>query len=269
MIKNDFFHDGIKKATVLFGTLFNELRVKRYNSDGSELDDFLVPLEYGPREKALSRVENDPDLTRAYAVKLPRMSFELTGVSYDSSRKLSTVNSYVTRNDEDNKPVYRRQYQHVPYNLSFRLSIMAKSMDDAHKVVEQILPYFTPDWTLSANLLEDMPDRLFDIPIVLHTVDLSDTYEDDYTKRRMIIWTLDFTMKFMFFGPVSKAKVIKMAEVNFITDWTAETPIATVTVQPGLDANGNPTTVLNNSISYTQINETDNYDYIVTIEENK
>lgn len=269
MIRNTFFHDGVKKATVLFGTLFNEIQITRLNANNESIGTYVVPLEYGPREKALARVTEDPDLDRSYAVKLPRISFEITAMLYDGTRKIPTVTKFAGRyKTEDNKTINRSTYAAVPYNINFQLSIMTKSLDDGNKIIEQILPFFTPDWTLSANLIDDMPERLFDIPVVLNDISSTDDYAEDFKTRRTLTWTLNFTMKFMFFGPVSKAKVIKLAKANIITNWETTTPISSVTVQPGLTANGEPTTILGDSISYLDIEETDPYGYIVTIEDN-
>lgn len=266
-----FYHDLIRKYVVIFGTLFNDISIYRTDEDGDTQQTMKVPLSYGPREKFLARLEEDPDLQRPISIQLPRIAFELQGISYDANRKLTTTTTYSNRKASLNKQTeYNKIYVPVPYNLVFRLSVMAKTTADGTKIIEQILPYFTPDWTLSVKLVEEMDNMILDIPVVLDGVQEEDIYESDFTSRRVIVWNLDFTVKGYFFGPTHKAKIIKVAKVNFHTDFTTdEFPLSTVVVQPGLTANGTPTSNSAASVPVADINESDNYGYVVTFEDHK
>ena len=215
-------------------------------------------------QKLLAKLEQDPNLT-APAISLPRMSFEMVSMTYDGTRKLpSTLRNVRAKTTNDN--LFTTQYVPAPYNLDFELNIMAKYSEDATKIVEQILPYFKPDFTISVKLIDDF-DQYIDIPVILNSVGINDTYEGSFEERRAIIWTLNFTVKGYYFGPVSDKKIIKFATVNTYTSFTSNNVVEYVTVQPGLTANGEPTTVANNSIAYSDINFDDDWAYIVRIED--
>ena len=264
-----YYHGIIRKYIVAFGTLFNNLYINRVNSSNNVVQSFKVPLSYGPKEKYLSRAEGDPDLNRPFSMVLPRMAFELVNVSYDSERKLNTLNKTVAQNPNNPDQMYY-QYQPVPYNLGITLDIMTKNTDDATRIVEQILPYFAPQWTVTLNLIPDMALKV-DVPIILNTTSMQDTYEGDYINRRAIVWTLGFTMKAQLFGPIKKSGVIKQAATNFLTTFAdpIEDAIGTVPINervvitPGLLANGSPTTDPALTIDKSQIKATDNYDFII------
>ena len=263
-----YYHGTIRKYIVAFGTLFNNLYINRVNSSNNTVQSFKVPLSYGPKEKFLSRADGDPDLNRPFAMILPRMAFELITISYDSERKLNTLNKTVAQNPSNPDQLYY-QYQPVPYNLGITLDIMTKNTDDATRIVEQILPYFAPQWTVTMNLVPDLGLKV-DVPIVLNTTSLQDTYEGDYINRRAIVWSLGFTMKAQLFGPVKKSGVIKEAITNYYaSSLDFEEVIGTapvnerVTITPGLLANGSPTTDPALTIDKSLIKSTDNYDFIV------
>lgn len=264
-----FYHGLLEKYIAVFGSLFNDIYVPKFNEDGTLKQQSLVPCEWAPREKMLARVEGDPDLNRAFAVLLPRMTYEITGIKYDSDRKKSTVNVIrQKKTSETNKNYYESVWEPVPYNISFKLSIHGKEAEDCFKIAEQILPYFTPDWTISLFPLEDMPDNMIRVPIV-HEGEME--YDDDYigkpTDSRRVVVSLNFIMKTYFYGPVSKAKIIKIAKVNLYSNTVQENPDVTITIRPGLTANGEPTSNAEMSIPYFKISENDNYGYIVTKEE--
>jgi hypothetical protein len=191
------------------------------------------------------------------------MGFEITGISYAPDRKLQTTIPLYTNQNVNGNNVLKKIYQPVPYDIQFTLSIMAKQTEDGTRIVEQILPYFTPEWTISARLIADFAN-LTDIPIVINNVNIEDMYDSAFTQRRVLIYTIGFTMKAYLFGPTSKSKIIKISTVNAFAPMDANTALARVVTQPGLDANGNPTAVLADSIAYTSIDETDNFDYIIT-----
>lgn len=259
-----FYNETTRRYIATFGTLFNDISITRKNNAGSTVQTMKIPLNYAPMQKLLAKLEQDPNLT-APAISLPRMSFEMTSMVYDGTRKLpSTLRNVRAKTTNDN--LYSTQYVPAPYNLDFELNIMAKYSEDATKIVEQIIPYFTPNFTISVKLIDEF-DRYIDIPVILNSVAINDTYEGSFEERRAIIWTLTFTVKGYYFGPVSDKKIIKFATVNTYTSLTSNNVVEYVTVQPGLTANGEPTTDANNSIAYSDINFDDDWTYIVRIED--
>ena len=263
MFGHTFYHGLIKKYVTLFGTLFNDVYINvPDDADINEIRTIKVPISYGPREKVLARVTADPALNRMPAVVLPRMSFEMGNISYAPDRKLNTLGKRAAM-DTLSTDRLKYVYNPVPYDISFTLSIMVKNAEDGTRIVEQILPFFTPEWTTTVELLPDM-DITADIPLVLNTIDVQDDYEGDFDKRRAIIWTLGFTMKAYMYGPVRRGNIIKFANTNFYTDTTANVSVMSTDMRPGLTANGQPTTSNTNSVDVVYIDAQDNYGYIVT-----
>lgn len=211
MLGNTFSHDTIRKYVVLFGTLFNEIYLTREDEQGNKIETTKVPLSYAPKDKMLARVFGDPDIDRKVAITLPRMSFELVNMTYDSSRKFSKIGK--TGRTVDGEYVYNP----VPFNLDFELNIMVKNSEDGTTIIQQILPYFTPDWTVSANLIPGISSKV-DVPIVYTGISKEDSYDGDYKQRRAIIWTLSFTLKGYLFGPVNNKAKIETAIVNIFDD---------------------------------------------------
>ena len=263
MLSVPYYHSLLKKYVIIFGTLFNNIRIERFNADNTVASTLKVPIAYGPRDKFLARIEANPTGTATTSILLPRMGFELTGIRYASDRKLQTTIPYYTNQNLNGNSILRKVYQPVPYDIEFTLSVIAKSTEDAARIVEQILPYFTPEWTISARLLENF-DNLTDIPVIINTVDIEDNYESDFKTRRTLIYTMVFTMKAYLYGPSTQSKIIKIANINTFAPIEATKALNKVTIQPGLDANGNPTTVLADTISYLSIDETDDFNYVVT-----
>lgn len=268
MISIPFYHSLFKKYVVVFGTLFNNIFIERKNADGTLEQTFKIPIAYGPREKFLARVEDNPDAAALTAIKLPRMAFEVTDISYAPERKLQTLNKLSSKKNINGVNVYSKVFNPVPYNIGFRLDIMTKTMEDGLRIVEQILPYFTPEWTVSAKLLGEDFDNVTDIPLVLNSVNIDDSYAADFTIRRVLTFSLTFTMKCYFFGPVTESKLIKIADVRLYADTTANTGVVTTLTRPGLTASGEPTSNLELSVALSQIDEDDNYGFIVTVEDN-
>lgn len=267
MLGFEFNNKTTEKYVAMFGTLFNDIIISRYGENNTVLEKrFKVPLGYGPYQKFLSRVKADPELDRPQAISLPRMSFELIDYQYDGQRAISNAMDIRKPIAGDNQ---RLAFRHVPvpYNLTFQLNIMAKYEEDINQILEQILPFFRPDWTSSVYLLSDYPDYKLDIPVILSSLSKDDQYEGSYEERRTLIWTLTFTLKGYFFGPTSNKKVIKFATVNTYGNTTATDPLEVVTVQPGLTANGQPTTDVTQSIPWQQINKEDDWAFIVKIED--
>ena len=211
-----FYHEIIRKTVVSFGTLFNGITIKHKDDAGNITSSVRVPLAYRPTQKFLARLEQVPNLNKPVQMNLPRMSFELIGMSYDTTRKLTTTQTFLTR-DVDNNQV-KSAYLPVPYNLNFELSIMTKLNDDMLQIVEQILPYFQPNYNLSVDLVKEIGEKR-DVPIVLDNISMTDNYEGDYTERRALIYTLKFTAKTYLFGPVSSnsisSDIIKKVSIGF------------------------------------------------------
>ena len=224
MLGQQFYHETTRKVVVAFGTLFNGITLVRKDNSGTIQQSMKVPLAYGPRQKYLVRLADDPDQSKSTAVTLPRIGFEIAGISYDPARKLQRVQKFKkvkAATDDANK--LDSQFMPVPYNLDIELYAMAKNSDDALQIVEQILPFFQPDYTLTIKDMEDMGIAR-DIPIVLNSINYADDYRGDFQTRRSIIYTLAFTVKFYLYGPVTSSKVIKTVQVDQYTDMPSAAP---------------------------------------------
>ena len=219
------YHEIFRKTVVAFGTLFNNIEIHK--------DDEVmkVPLAYGPKQKFLARLDQNPDPTnKRVQITLPRISFEINGITYDSSRKVSpTQKIKVAKDSDENKNVFMP----VPYNVSFELAIISKNQEDGLEILEQILPYFQPHYNLPIKLLDEMKETK-DVPIVLTSVDYEDDYEGDFSSRRAIIYTLQFTAKTYLYGPVTDQKVIKkaIADIYASTNTTSAPRNVRYTVVP-------------------------------------
>lgn len=212
-----FYNEILRRTIISFGTLFNDISIKHLNSSDQVVSVIKVPLAYGPTQKFLARLEQSPDLNKPTSITLPRMSFEFTGLVYDPSRKVTTTQSFVTKDPNDGSET-KKAYMPVPYNMQFELSIMAKLNDDALQIVEQILPYFQPAYNLTVDLVESIQEKR-DIPIVLENITMQDDYEGNFTTRRVLLYTLRFTAKTYLFGPISSATkdIVKQVTVNYLT----------------------------------------------------
>ena len=222
MLGQQFYHETIRKIVISFGSMFNDIQLVRKDNSGTIIQTMKVPLAYGPREKFLVRLREDADLTKQVAITLPRIGFEIKNLAYDASRKMSRVQRFKKVKGANTKQL-DTQYMPVPYNLEFELYIMAKQSDDSLQIVEQILPYFQPDYALTINDMSDMGITR-DVPIVLNSIAYEDSYDGDFTTRRALIYTLSFTTKFYLYGPVTSAKVIKTVQVDQYTDLPDKSP---------------------------------------------
>jgi len=222
MLGTQYYHETIRKVVVAFGTMFNNISLVRKNGDGKVIQSMKVPLAYGPRQKFLVRLAEDPDLTKQVAVTLPRIGFEINGLTYDPSRKLNRIQKFKKTKTGNSKKL-ETQYMPVPYNVGFELYILAKNSDDALQIVEQILPYFQPEYTLTLNDMAEMGIKR-DVPIVLNSISYEDDYEGDFANRRALIYTLSFTAKFYLYGPVTSQSVIKTVQVDQFTDLPDNAP---------------------------------------------
>ena len=222
MLGQQFYHETIRKVVVSFGSLFNDIHLVRKDNSGTIQQSMKVPLAYGPRQKFLVRLNDDPSLAQATAVTLPRIGFEITGMAYDPSRKLQRVQKFKKVKGAKSDQL-DTQYMPVPYNIDFELYILSKQSDDALQIVEQILPYFQPDYTVTINDNTDMGIKR-DVPVVLNSIGYEDDYQGDFANRRAIIYTLSFTAKFHLYGPVTSSKVIKTVQVDQYTDLPDQSP---------------------------------------------
>ena len=239
-----FYHQKIRKAVAIFGRLFNNLYVVRLDANGQVLNQQKVPLAYAPRQKYLEGIRTNPDLleNQQVALKLPRMSFEITNISYDNTRQLTKVSNFktlgVTNNDR------QKFFSPVPYEIGFQLNIMAKNQDDALQLVEQILPTFNPQYTITIKpFSSEFPDFKEDIPVIIQGVTFSDDFEGNLETRRTIIYTLDFTMKVSFYGSIATSQVVRssIADVflmNQGVNLDSDRKVERITVTP------NPTSVI-------------------------
>jgi hypothetical protein len=217
MLGTHFYNESIRKTIIGFGTLFNNIELRRKDKDGAVQQTIKVPLAYGPTEKFLARIEAEPNLDkrRPTQIQLPRISFEMKSISYDAGRKLGPTQVCRTPKNEDTEKSYSH-YLPVPYNLDFEVSIISKNNDDAVQILEQILPFFQPYFSITINMVAETDEKK-DIPILLNNVSIQDDYEGDFTTRRTIIYTLTFTAKSYIYGPVTTSDVIKKVNVDIGT----------------------------------------------------
>ena len=203
------YHEIFRRTVVAFGTLFNNIELRR------STEVMKVPLAYGPKQKFLARLDQVPDPTnKRVQITLPRISFEINGIQYDSSRKVSPTQKIKFAKDSDEN---KNAFMPVPYNLSFELAIISKNQEDGLQILEQILPFFQPHYNLPVKLVPEL-DETKDVPVVLNSVDYEDDYENNFQTRRAIIYTLQFTVKTYLYGPVTDAKVIKKVITDMYTD---------------------------------------------------
>ena len=210
MLGTQFYNQAVRKTVVSFGTLFNNIELKKI-VDGQVIETEKVPLAYGPKQKFLYRLQGNPTDGRKVAITLPRIYFEMTGIDYDASRKTPATQKYKTVINDNGNEV-RTQYVPVPYNISFEVGILCKSQDDGLQILEQILPFFQPSFSMSLKFIPDM-DEVRDVAVVLNSVDFDDDWEDDFSTRRSITYTMQFTAKSYIYGPYTKADVIRKSRI--------------------------------------------------------
>ena len=200
MLGTYYYHEIIRKTIIAFGTLFNNMIVKHQDANGTIVDEKRVPLAYGPAAKFIARLDQQPDLNKMVAITLPRMSFEMTSIAYDSTRKAGITQTFKAVGNDDK---LKRVFLPVPYNIGFELSLLTKLNDDALQVVEQILPYFQPSFTVTIDLISSIGEKR-DVPITLQNVTFQDDYEGDFSTRRALIYTFQFVAKTYLYGPITE-----------------------------------------------------------------
>ena len=230
MLDQRFYWGTTRKAIVAFGNMFNSITIDRKDASGNSEETLRIPLSYAPKSKFLARIQQQPSLDdRPVQVVLPRMSFEMLSLSYDFNRKISPLQQNRAINSSAN--TLDTQYAPTPYNIQVSLYIYAKNQDDGLQIIEQIIPYFNPDYNLTMKTIPQMGIKN-DLPIILEGISFEDTYEGDFSDRRSIIWTLSFTMKLNYYGPINKQGVIKKVITNTYNDVSLTNKQSTITVEP-------------------------------------
>ena len=223
MLGQQFYHETIRKIIVAFGTTFNNVQLVRKDNSGNITQSMKVPLAYGPKEKFLVRLRADADLSSKVLITLPRIGFEIQNLAYDGTRKLSRVQKFKKVNTGNNTRTLDTQFMPVPYNLDIVLYVLAKQSDDALQIVEQILPFFQPDYTITVNDMADMGIKR-DVPIILNSISYEDNYEGDFDQRRALIYTMNFTCKFYLYGPVTSSNIIRTVQADQFADLPDKSP---------------------------------------------
>ena len=207
---NVYYNRMIRNITVAFGDLFKNITMVRYNTDESEQERFIVPIDYATKELYVMRIQGDPNLDKKVMMTLPRMSYEMNGLSYDSTRKQMTN----IKQFNQSGTVTSSQYVPVPYNFDFSLYLYVRNIEDGNQIIEHILPFFAPDYTIKVNMIPEM-GIVKEVPVILKDTKYEVMYEGDYTSdTRSVIWTLNFTVKGFIFGATSTAGVIKTSITN-------------------------------------------------------
>ena len=252
MLGTHFYHQTLRRLVIGFGTIFNNIVIQRKDGSGNIIQSIKVPLAYSPKEKFLARLDQQADLSeRQVAITLPRMGFEIAGIAYDSSRKLQRVKKFrALKAGSSERMDYN--YSPVPYNISFNLYSFTSSAEGGLQIIEQILPYFQPDYTVTMIMDRSYMDTKRDIPFILESVDYEDSYTGALTERRRIIYTLKFTAKIYLYGPIGSSAIIRKSSVDSYTDTADQNPYRSerVTVTP------NPTSA----------DKDDTYTYTTTLE---
>jgi hypothetical protein len=209
-----YYHGAIRKTIVAFGRLFSDIKIARQGNDGIVAQTVQVPLAYAPKEKWLVRIDSDPNLTNNVYTSLPRLSFEIIGYNYDASRKTNKMNKIVCKDNSDSTtPVAKAVFSPAPYNININLYVLTKTQEDSMQILEQILPIFNPEYTLSINALPDL-EIVQDVPVILNSIAAEDNYDGSFQERRFVTHTLSFTIKTNVYGPVTENGVILTTIAN-------------------------------------------------------
>tara|TARA_B100001029_G_scaffold10599_1_gene7287 strand:+ start:1 stop:846 length:846 start_codon:yes stop_codon:yes gene_type:complete len=220
MLGTYFYHEIMRKTVIAFGTVFNDINVRHQDSTGKDISNIKVPIAYGPRQKFLARLQQQPDLNKAVQISLPRMSFEMTSIDYDSTRKSGVTQTFKA---QDGKK-FKKVFMPVPYNLGFELNVLTKTQDDALQIVEQILPFFQPGFTLTIDLVRQIGEKR-DVPLILQNISFTDDYEGNYETRRALVYTFTFTAKTYMFGPIADTTdgLIRKVQLDYYSDTNTRT----------------------------------------------
>ena len=220
MLGTYFYHEILRKTVISFGTVFNDIHVRHQDNTGKDLNDIKVPVSYGPRQKFLARIQQQADLNKATQITLPRISFEMNSITYDPSRKSGITQTFKAQDGDK----FKKVFMPVPYNLGFELNILTKLQDDSMQILEQILPFFQPGFTLTIDLAKSIGEKR-DVPMVLDSITFTDDYEGNFETRRALIYTLNFTAKTYMFGPIADSTegLIRKVQVDYYSDSNTQT----------------------------------------------
>ena len=223
MLGNYFYHQIIRKTVIAFGTLFNDIHVRHDDGAGNVISEMKVPVAYGPRQKFLARITQQAELNKATQITLPRMSFEINNISYDATRKAGITQTFKAADTDDGGKM-KKVFMPVPYNLGFELNILVKQQDDGLQILEQILPFFQPGFTLSIDLVKSIGEKR-DIPMILNSISQQDDYEGDFSTRRALLYTLSFTAKTFMFAHIAKTPegLIRKVQLDYYSDSNTRT----------------------------------------------
>ena len=269
-----FYHKTIFKSVATFGTLFNDITVKRKTSNGNTVKELKVPLSYGPRSKFLAKIEDDGNNNKNTAITLPRLSFEMSGFSYDSQRKLNSLGVRYNKTETGSE---KSMYNPVPYNIGFSLNVYVEHFDEGLQIIEQIVPFFSPYLNIPSKLVYDDMGIVDDVPVLLNDVSLEESYEGQFEEKRVIMWNLSFTLKTNIFKPIKESGLIRQVEADIISTPTGDSGEVTPQekqqaqesgvksksiTKPGLTNEGEPTTKESESVPKEQIEADDNFGFI-------
>ena len=220
MLGTYFYHEIIRKTVISFGTVFNDIHIRHQDNTGKDLNDIKVPVSYGPRQKFLARIQQQAELNKATQITLPRISFEMNSVTYDPTRKSGITQTFKAMDGDK----FKKVFMPVPYNIGFQLNILTKLQDDSLQILEQILPFFQPAFTLTIDLVDQIGEKR-DVPLVLNNISFTDDYEGDFDTRRALIYTLNFTAKTYMFGPIADSTdgLIRKVQIDYYSDTNTRT----------------------------------------------
>lgn len=271
---NLFYHSTTRKYVIMFGNLFNDIVIRRFDANNNTIQQIPVPINYSPKQKwfnLLAKHPADPE-QGSVANQLPRLGFEITGISRDTKRKINGINKLVDVVDDRNKLI--SQFAPIPYKIQFELYSLSKNMDDALQITEQILPYFNPDFTSTLNLIPGLQYK-YDVRLNMGDPTFQDVFDNDFKERRAIIWTFPFEADGWFYGPVQTQGVIKRVQVDIaalpgtgaikVEEASKASRNVRIVVTPGLTADGQPTTNPALTIPYKDIDKDDDYGFIEQI----
>lgn len=275
MLGNIFDHATSRKYVIMFGNLFNDIYINRYNPNGSTFQQIQVPIRYGPKQKWYALLHRHPSDSPMIAAQVPRIGFEITNITRDRDRKINPVHKIISVVDSDDKNKVYSQFSPIPYKVNFELWVMAKNVNDMFQITEQIIPFFNPDMSQTLNLIPQL-DYKYDIRINMDDgINIQDIYDGEFKERRILVHTFSFEIDAWYFGPVTKNGVIKRVQADLHVLPGQGTVTATeiynsgrdvrIVVKPGLTTSGTPTNTADNSIPYQQIDADDDYGFITEI----
>lgn len=254
------YHSLMRKYVIMFGSLFDDIVIQRYNASGTSIQNIPVPISYAPKEKWV--VIRSEDQLKPIAITLPRLSFYCNNIGLDlEGRKTSSLNKIIQPTSLNSE--FISSFNQIPYKLDFDLYVIAKNYDDMFQMIEQIIPYFQRTFTPTVKLLDQF-DRVWDIPVRMKGMNMQEAYDGDFEKRRVIIYTIQFEIDAWFFGPVTKGGIIKRVRNDFIISPYTHTS-ERLDVTPGLTEDGQPTNNLDETIPINEINAENDYGFIEEI----